>query len=89
MLRHILQPIVRNTRIGVRSYHVPDNVKPPSMDEIPVPNGSWQESHAKLQRKYNLQLIAGIVIFIGTIAYGRVTGLLWLNYSAPVPKDED
>ncbi|XP_033310182.1 uncharacterized protein LOC117210878 [Bombus bifarius] len=87
MLRHILQPIVRNTRNGVRSYHVPNELRPPSMDEVLVPQGSWQQSHAKAQQKYNLQLAAGIIILGATIAYGRVSGLLWLNFRPPKPED--
>ncbi|KAK9302455.1 hypothetical protein QLX08_005529 [Tetragonisca angustula] len=87
MLRHLLQPIVRNTRNGVRFYHVPNELRPPTMDEVLVPQGSWQEAHAKAQRKYNLQLAAGIIILGATIAFGRITGLLWLNYRPPKPED--
>ena len=39
------------------------------MDEVLVPQGSWQEAHAKAQRKYNLQLAAGIIILGATIAF--------------------
>ena len=53
---------------GVRSYHVPNELRPPTMDEVVVPQGSWQEAHAKAQRKYNLQLAAGIIILGATIA---------------------
>lgn len=54
---------------GVRSYHVPNEVRPPSMDEVLVPQGSWQQSYSKAQQKYNLQLAAGIIILGATIAY--------------------
>lgn len=54
---------------GVRFYHVPNELRPPTMDEVLVPQGSWQEAHAKAQRKYNLQLAAGIIILGATIAF--------------------
>lgn len=56
----------------MRSYHgnkVPDNVKPPSMDEVLVPCGSWKEANAKARTKYNIQFVAGVVILVATIAY--------------------
>lgn len=54
---------------GVRSYHVPNEVRPPTMDEVIVPQGSWQQSYSKAQQKHNLQLAAGIIILGATIAY--------------------
>lgn len=56
----------------MRSYHankIPDNVKPPTMDEVLVPCGSWKEANAKARTKYNLQFVAGVVILAATIAY--------------------
>lgn len=56
----------------MRSYHgnqIPDNVKPPSMDEVLVPCGSWKEANAKARTKYNMQFVAGVVILVATIAY--------------------
>lgn len=38
------------------------------MDEIVVPSGSWKELHDKNQRRYNLTLIAGVVVLLVTIA---------------------
>ncbi|CAK9830675.1 hypothetical protein ANTRET_LOCUS7804 [Anthophora retusa] len=89
MLSHILRPIARNARTGARSYHVPDAVKPPSMDELPIPCGSWQEANKKAQAKYNLQLVAGIAILVGTIVVGRLNKTLWLNFLPPNPKKSE
>ncbi|KOC71185.1 hypothetical protein WH47_06246 [Habropoda laboriosa] len=89
MFRHILRPIARNTRTGTRSYQVPHDVRPPSMDEVPVPHGSWQEAYNKAQTKYNLQLAAGVLVLIATIVTGRMNGTLWLNFLPPTPKDSE
>ncbi|XP_076245185.1 cytochrome c oxidase subunit 7B [Calliopsis andreniformis] len=88
MFRQILRPVIQTARSSTRSYHVPPELKPPHMDELPIPCGSWKEAHSKAETKYNLQLLVGIVTVIGTIAVGRMNGLFWLNFSAPVPKKE-
>lgn len=36
------------------------------MDELPVPSGSWQELYDKKQKRYNLTLVAGVVMLIST-----------------------
>ena len=81
----MLRPVTRITRSGTRSFQIPHDCRPPHMDELPVPCGSWQEAYDKAQSKYNLQLAVGIVTLLGTIVIGRMNGMLWLNYSAPVP----
>ncbi|XP_076750968.1 cytochrome c oxidase subunit 7B [Xylocopa sonorina] len=86
MLQHLLKPVIRNARSGMRSYHVPKELQLATMDEILVPSGSWKEAHDKAQRKYTLQFVAGVVILGATIAIGKMNGLLWLNYMPPKPK---
>ncbi|XP_076645449.1 cytochrome c oxidase subunit 7B [Halictus rubicundus] len=86
MFRHLVRPVARITNPGTRSHQVPHILRPPHMDELPVPQGCWKEAHEKNNRRYNMQLIAGVLGLIGTIAFGRATGMLWLNYSAPTPK---
>lgn len=41
--------------------------KPLSMDDMPVPKGSWQEHYNKTNSKYNLILVGGIVAFASSI----------------------
>ncbi|KZC04262.1 PREDICTED: uncharacterized protein LOC107187045 [Dufourea novaeangliae] len=89
MFRHLVRPVVQTTR---RSSHaapkIPHELRPAHMDELPVPYGCWKESYDKANRKYNLQLAAGVGIFVATVAFGRATGMLWLNYSTPTPKEQ-
>ena len=84
----MLRPVLRTTRSGTRSFHIPHDCRPPHMDELPLPCGSWQEAHDKAQAKYNMQLAVGVVTLIGTIVIGRMNGMLWLNYKTPVPPKE-
>ncbi|XP_078042605.1 cytochrome c oxidase subunit 7B [Augochlora pura] len=86
MFRHLMRPVGQITRSGTRSMNIPHDVRPPHMDELPVPQGCWKTANEKNQRRYNMQLAGSILAFIGTIAIGRSTGWLWLNYSPPVPK---
>lgn len=37
------------------------------MNELPVPQGSWQAKYDADQRKYNATLFAGVGIFAATI----------------------
>ncbi|KAK6636719.1 hypothetical protein RUM43_010382 [Polyplax serrata] len=48
----------------------PADYKFPTMDELPVPCGSWQENYDNNQRKYNIHLLLGIGVFTITLAVG-------------------
>merc|ERR1712042_62368 len=50
--------------------------KAPSMNEMPIPAGSWKEANAKLQRKQNLSLLAGVVFTAGTFVVAKTSGLI-------------
>lgn len=45
----------------------------PSHNDLPVPQGDWQEHYQKTQARYNTQLAASVVLLGGIIAY--VSGL--------------
>lgn len=53
------------------------------MNDLPTPQGSFKADYDAKQRKYNLQLLAGITCFVGVIAGARATGHLYLNFSPP------
>jgi len=47
----------------------PPGKQPATMDDMPVPHGSWQESYDQYQKKYNRQLGIGLSLLLGTLAY--------------------
>ncbi|XP_026465431.1 uncharacterized protein LOC113368082 [Ctenocephalides felis] len=49
----------RNSSYG--HHGPPADYVPPSMNELPTPQGSWQAKHDARQRKYNATLLAGVV----------------------------
>ncbi|KAH9633797.1 hypothetical protein HF086_005431 [Spodoptera exigua] len=71
---------------AVRRYHN-EHFKPPTMDELPVPRGSWQAQYDANQRRYNLVLLFGIAFTAGTLAVAKASGLVYLNYSPPKSLD--
>jgi len=46
------------------------------MDFYPVPSGSWQEYHDKMNRKWNIQLAVSTLIFVATYGYIHVNKIL-------------
>ncbi|KAM3955698.1 cytochrome c oxidase subunit 7B [Aphomia sociella] len=76
----ISRPIVsRLLQQTVRRYHQGE-FKPPSMDELPVPRGSWQAQYDANQRRYNAVLMFGVAFAAGTIILAKTSGLVYLNY---------
>ncbi|KAG8335408.1 hypothetical protein J6590_069210 [Homalodisca vitripennis] len=57
--------VVRNARRG--HDYAPANFKKPTMDDLPVPSGSWQDHHNAMQAKYNKHLILGTGFFVVTL----------------------
>lgn len=46
---------------------------PASYNQLPQPEGSWQENHDRQQIKYNATLIASAVFFAGTFIFVSLT----------------
>lgn len=44
----------------------PKGLHPGTVDEIPLPKGDWQDKYNKKQKKYNMQLAVGMVLFAGS-----------------------
>lgn len=49
----------------------PADYRQPTMDDIPVPCGSWKENYENNQRKYNVQLVFGSGFFVLTLIVVR------------------
>ena len=39
------------------------------MDELPVPQGSWQKNYDQKQKVYNIQLVVGLITLASTVSY--------------------
>jgi hypothetical protein len=64
----------------VRAYHPPAHYKPPTMDELPVPQGSWKAQHDANQARYNIHLIGGVTILAVTVGYVSICFLfMWVG----------
>ncbi|XP_033220482.1 uncharacterized protein LOC117175055 [Belonocnema kinseyi] len=90
MLSQIARCVVRRaSRNGTRGYHGPPvDFKPPTMNELPVPQGSWQADYNRRQTAYNLQLAAGLILITGTISFIVCSDKFFFNAFPPVPKEE-
>ncbi|XP_013141581.1 PREDICTED: uncharacterized protein LOC106105701 [Papilio polytes] len=81
--RPVLSRLFQQT---VRRYHAGE-VKPPSMDELPVPNGSWQARYDASQRHYNSVLAFGVAFAAFSVVVAKSSGLVYFNYSPPKSLD--
>ncbi|XP_014251511.1 uncharacterized protein LOC106667825 [Cimex lectularius] len=99
MIRQVIFPAVRTlTRRPITvapvqrmmaSYSGSGKSEPmATMDDLPVPSGSWEAQYKAKQAKYNLHLALGVVVFSVTFLVAKSTGALYLNYLRPdLPAD--
>uniref|UniRef100_A0A0P4VVX3 Putative conserved plasma membrane protein n=1 Tax=Rhodnius neglectus TaxID=72488 RepID=A0A0P4VVX3_9HEMI len=89
MLNRIIKPAVQTlnqiryapTVRGLAAYK---GAPPPvTMDDLPVPCGSWETQYNTNQTKYNTQLAVGVIFAVITLIAAKATGLVYLNYSPP------
>ncbi|ODM98427.1 hypothetical protein Ocin01_08253 [Orchesella cincta] len=62
---------------------------PPTLNELPIPQGSWQAAYDANQRKYNIHLAIGVSFFLFTLTVLRTSGLVTLNTEYPPLPDEN
>ncbi|KAF2368906.1 Deltamethrin resistance protein prag01 [Trinorchestia longiramus] len=62
------------------------NFKPPTMNDLPTPSGSWKIAHAQKQHKYNMWLAGSAIFCAATVMTARVTGLINIQWG-PAYKD--
>lgn len=65
MVFFVLVVAVRNSS----AYKPPANWKPQHYDELPLPQGSWQQANDMKQKRYNLHLLVGTSFFLLTVFY--------------------
>ncbi|XP_041360081.1 uncharacterized protein LOC121376308 [Gigantopelta aegis] len=60
-----------------------------TMDDMPVPAGSWQEQYNKVNSKYNVYLAISSVFFVATMYMVTKTEAMPLNLSPDMKKPAD
>ncbi|XP_033241125.1 uncharacterized protein COX7B isoform X2 [Drosophila pseudoobscura] len=80
--------LLRNAGAMSRAaYHAGGHHQHSTMNDLPVPAGDWKEQYSQQNTKYNVILIAGVLVLAGTIGFVKSSGLVYFNYSPP--KDLD
>lgn len=51
-----------------RVYDDPQD-RPGSLNDVPQPEGDWEENYHKKQSKYNAALAGAAIFFVGTLTY--------------------
>ncbi|XP_037070925.1 apoptosis-inducing factor 1, mitochondrial-like [Pollicipes pollicipes] len=77
---------VRNGTKSGRRFYKQEAYKPVTMNDLPVPRGSWAQLHALKQRNYNLTLAGGLAFtgFTAFVAYQ--SNLIVLNTTPDLKK---
>ncbi|XP_055843262.1 uncharacterized protein LOC129910044 [Episyrphus balteatus] len=65
------------------AYHAGGHHKPSTMNDLPVPEGDWQEHHSRQNSKYNAVLLTGILVLAGSIGFAKSSGIIFLNSKPP------
>ena len=61
--------------------------KRPHMDELLVPTENWAQANAKIQSRNTKVLVAGILMFVSTWAFGYLNGYFFMyRYPADLVK---
>lgn len=64
MFSNSLRVIARRGFRQVRNYSKDENFKPMTMNDLPVPNGSWKDEMAKKNSRYNKMLFFCSIFFV-------------------------
>merc|ERR1711963_87348 len=91
LIKNMISPAFRNlarpaVRPLVRRYGGGEAYKPITMNDLPVPKGSWQEAYNAKQKNYNTMLMLGVATFGGTLFAAYQSGLVVLNTTPDLKK---
>ncbi|XP_065367218.1 uncharacterized protein gom [Calliphora vicina] len=61
-----------------------------TLNDVPIPEGSWKEANARAQNRYMMVFLSGIASFVGSVIFVAKSGKMELNYSVPdYPYEEE
>lgn len=91
MIRLRLGPIpaIQSHSRAMSGYgkHIP--FKATHMDELPVPQGSWEAHYNKKNKSYNRHLFFGLIYFAITLWVIVRTDVIFFNFFKPPLDDEE
>nr|BAN20422.1 unkown protein [Riptortus pedestris] len=94
MLQRIASPVIRQILRRSNNGNIPSRNAATkvhlrnTMDDLPIPSGSWETHYKAQQAKYNMHLAFGVIFATVTIITAKASGLLNLYSSPPaLPKD--
>ncbi|CAG7717619.1 unnamed protein product [Allacma fusca] len=73
---------------GHGHHAVPHELRPVHLDELPVPEGSWQTYHDQQNLKFNIHLLVGVGFAIFTYVAIQQSGVMTWNASIPKLPEE-
>jgi hypothetical protein len=50
-----------------------------TLNDLPIPEGSWQEAHSKRNATFNLILAGGVIAFVSTFIFMKSTGTFYMH----------
>ncbi|XP_014282664.1 uncharacterized protein COX7B [Halyomorpha halys] len=93
MLRQIASPLFRHSLISnegaiAKRTAATKVVLRNTMDDLPIPSGSWETQYKANQTKYNMHLAIGVIFTGVTLVTAKASGLFNLYMSPPpLPKE--
>ncbi|XP_023297135.1 uncharacterized protein LOC111679772 [Lucilia cuprina] len=61
-----------------------------TFNDMPIPQGSWQEYNARRQNRYMMVFLSGIASFVASVIFVAKSGKMELNYTVPdYPYEEE
>ncbi|XP_039966528.1 uncharacterized protein LOC126763717 [Bactrocera neohumeralis] len=89
LVQHILKQglLVKNAGALSRAAYHGGHHQQTTLNDLPVPEGDWQEQHSRQNAKYNAWLVGGVLLLAGTIGFVKTSGVIEFNSKAPESLD--
>merc|ERR1711872_120119 len=72
--------ILKMSRRNMGSYHPPASWRAPTLNDLPVPKGSWESAFKAQQSRYNILLAISVLYCFGSWAAVQGSGKIVWNW---------